>query len=155
STGLRRIGGSADGRSQTVFGPDPSNPANSIPLRGTGVGVAVLDTGIAVNHPDLVVVSGKNTIGGKSYDDDNGHGTAVASAIAARDNGIGAVGVAPEAGLYAVKVIDKNEHFTTASVISGIKWVTQNAKKVKPQIKVANMSFGLAVDGLTKRDNDN
>jgi subtilisin family serine protease len=127
-TGIRRIGASTDGVTQTL--------AND----GAGVAVAVIDTGIQLNHPDLAPVNaGKNCVrGNKSPNDDNGHGTHVAGTIAARDDGAGVVGVAPAASLYAVKVLNRNGSGTFAQVICGIDWVTANAAT----IKVANMSLG-------------
>ena len=73
--------------------------------KGGGVAVAILDTGIDEDHPDLDVVGGNDFVYGKSYDDKNGHGTHVAGIVAALDNEIGVIGVAPEAKLYAVKVL--------------------------------------------------
>ena len=110
------------------------------------VDIAIIDTGIDLDHPDLNVVQGvdcrrldKKTgqcmVGG---DDDNGHGSHAAGTAAAIDNGIGVVGVAPGARLYAVKVLDRNGSGTTSSVIQGIDWVTQHADI----IDVANMSLG-------------
>ncbi len=127
-TGLRRIGGSSDGIHQTL-----SN-------KGAGVGVAVIDTGIDLSHPDLSpVVNGKTCVTGtKNANDDNGHGTHVAGTIAARDSSVGVVGVAPGATLYAVKVLNRNGSGTWSSVICGIDWVTANAST----IKIANMSLG-------------
>jgi subtilisin family serine protease len=127
-TGVRRIGGSSDGATQTL--------AN----KGTGVGVAVIDTGIQLSHPDLTPVNaGKNCVRTrKAPEDDNGHGTHVAGTIAARDNGSGVVGVAPGASLYAVKVLNGQGSGTWSQVICGIDWATANAGT----IKVANMSLG-------------
>src|SRR3954469_22126881 len=70
--------------------------------------VAVIDTGIQRNHPDLNVVGGYNcTSSNRSkWDDGNGHGTHVAGIIGAYDNGKGVVGVAPGVRLWAVKVMD-------------------------------------------------
>ena len=62
--------------------------------------IAVIDTGIDTDHPDLNVVGGVNCVGGSSYNDDNGHGTHVAGIAAARDNDLGVVGVAPGARLW-------------------------------------------------------
>ncbi len=109
---------------------------------GFGVGVAVIDTGIDLTHPDLgSPVSGKNCIRpGRKAADDNGHGTHVAGTIAARDNTIGVVGVAPGATLYAVKVLNAAGSGSWSSVICGIDWVTANA--TSKGIKVANMSLG-------------
>lgn len=103
------------------------------------VDVAVIDTGIQTNHPDLNVVGGKNCVRGKNtIEDGNGHGTHVAGTIAAKDDGVGVVGVAPGARLWAVRVLDNNGSGTTSTVICGIDWVTANAAT----IEVANMSLG-------------
>jgi subtilisin family serine protease len=80
------------------------------------VDVAVIDTGVDVDHPDLRVAGGARYVGylwlcgngSGSYDDDNGHGTHVAGTIAARDNDTGVVGVSPGARIWAVKVLDAN-----------------------------------------------
>lgn len=104
--------------------------------KGAGIKVAVLDTGILVNHPDLQVVGGYDTTGKGSYTDDNGHGTHVAGTIAALDNTIGVIGVAPQAQLYAVKVLDRNGSGSYSNIIAGIQWAVNN------NMKVINMSLG-------------
>ena len=74
---------------------------------GDAVKVAVVDTGISADHPDLKnnIKGGYNAINPlKSWNDDNGHGSHVAGIIAALNNAIGTVGAAPLADLYAVKV---------------------------------------------------
>jgi subtilisin family serine protease len=125
-TGINRIDGEL---SSTVSG----NGSGSV-----DVDVAVIDTGIDIDHPDLNVVGGRNCSRGRSYDDGNGHGTHVAGTIAAKDDGNGVVGVAPGARLWAVRVLDNSGSGTTSSVICGIDWVTANAST----IEVANMSLG-------------
>ncbi len=106
---------------------------------GGPLGVAVIDTGIQLNHPELNVVGNVSFVRGKKNgDDDNGHGTHVAGTIAARDNGTGVVGIAPGAPLYAVKVLNRNGSGFWSDVIKGVDWVTANAGK----IAVANMSLG-------------
>jgi subtilisin len=108
---------------------------------GTGtvnVDVAVLDTGIDIDHPDLHVAGGVNCVGGSSFDDDHLHGTHVAGTVAAKDNHIGVVGVAPGARLWAVKVLDATGSGTFESVICGVDWVTAH----RSTIEVANMSLG-------------
>jgi subtilisin family serine protease len=106
---------------------------------GEGVGVAVIDTGIDLTHPDLAPVQkGMNCVDhSKPVTDDNGHGTHVAGIIAARDNGIGVVGVAPAATLYAIKALDSSASGTWASVICGIVWAANHPGLVR----VVNMSF--------------
>lgn len=97
---------------------------------GVGITVAVIDTGIDKDHPDLAanIVGGKNyvsirgTVDASAWDDDNGHGTHCAGIIAALDNTIGVVGVAPNAHLYAVKVLNKRGTGYMSDVIAGIEW---------------------------------
>ncbi|WP_176140543.1 S8 family peptidase [Halobacillus salinus] len=97
--------------------------SNSLSLSGKGVKVAVIDTGIHQDHPDLNITGGVNFVGdGKSYEDDNGHGTHVAGIINAQDNEIGTVGVAPAAQLYAVKSLDADGIGNQTDVIAGIEW---------------------------------
>ena len=110
---------------------------------GYGVKVAVLDTGIDLDHPDLQanIKGGSNTISSrKSADDDNGHGTHVAGIIAGADNTIGVLGIAPQAWLYAVKVLDRNGSGFVSDIIEGLQWSINNG------IQVVNMSFGTASD---------
>ena len=110
---------------------------------GEGLKVAVIDTGVDIDHPDLIdnIKGGTNTISKKgSYEDDNGHGTHVAGIIAAVDNEIGVVGVAPEAELYAVKALDSYGNGYVSDIIEGIQWCIEN------DIDIINMSFGLTVD---------
>jgi subtilisin family serine protease len=110
------------------------------------VDVAVIDSGVDLDHPDLNVVAATNCSGGSPMrgkcgtggDDDNGHGTHVAGTIGALDNGIGVVGVAPGARIHAVKVLNSQGSGYTSWIIAGIDWVTARAST----IEVANMSLG-------------
>jgi subtilisin family serine protease len=104
------------------------------------VAVAIIDTGIDIDHPDLNVVGGRNCSTGRSFDDGNGHGSHVAGTVGARDNTIGVVGMAPGAPLYAVRVLNNAGSGSWSSVICGVDWVTANASS--KGIKVANMSLG-------------
>mgnify|MGYP000353499030 FL=1 len=116
------------------------------------VDVAVLDTGIDIQHPDLNVVGGANCMnssGGPPWrrnyycdeamggDDDHYHGTHVAGTIAALDNGIGVVGIAPGARLWAVKVLDSQASGSLSGIIAGVDWVVAQGN-----IEVINMSLG-------------
>lgn len=110
---------------------------------GKGVKVAVLDTGIDLDHPDLQanIKGGINTIHPrKSPDDDNGHGTHVAGIIAAADNTVGVIGTAPKAWLYAVKVLDRRGSGYISDIIEGLDWCIRNG------MQIVNMSFGTATD---------
>jgi subtilisin family serine protease len=103
-----------------------------------------LDTGIDTQHPDLNVVGGTDCArGGGGIDDLNGHGTAVAGFIGARDNAIGRAGVAPGARLWSVRVLGKKAAGTDSQIICGIDWVTATRTDADPtnDIAVANMSL--------------
>jgi subtilisin family serine protease len=109
------------------------------------VDVAVIDTGVDFEHPDLNVMGGVICTGNpfrvrckSGGDDDHYHGTHVAGTIGAIDNGIGVVGVAPGARIWAVKVLDSRGSGYTSWIIAGIDWVAANADT----IEVANMSLG-------------
>lgn len=122
--------------------------------RGTGVKVAVLDTGIQYNHPDLKA----NIKGGVDYTrwdgstlylfwtDKNGHGTHVAGTIAAVDNDIGVVGVAPEAWLYAVKVLNNQGWGYYSDIIQGVEWAKNNG------MQIITMSLGGTSDSQALHD---
>jgi len=112
------------------------------------VNVAVIDTGIDPNHPDLNVVGGVNCLNNSTkpldFADPEGHGTFVAGLIGALDNTIGVVGVAPGAPLWAVRTFDKKGFAPWSKVICGIDWVTATRTDSNPSndIAVANGSFG-------------
>ncbi|HUF95752.1 MAG TPA: S8 family serine peptidase [Acidimicrobiia bacterium] len=122
--------------------------AHSNSVTGGGVRVAIIDTGIDSNHEDLPNVdfaSGYNCIDpGASPEDDQGHGTHVAGTVAAADNGLGVIGVAPAATLIPVKVLNSSGNGTWEQVICGIDHITGlNTDGVASNdIHVANMSLG-------------
>jgi subtilisin len=102
---------------------------------GTGVRVAVLDTGIDYNHEDL----DDNYLGGIDFVHDDldplddsyfGHGTHVSGIIAAERNGMGVVGIAPGAKLYAVKVLDGAGFGNADWIIAGIEWAVFNGADI-------------------------
>jgi len=111
--------------------------------KGAGVKVAVIDTGIDYNHPDL----NSNYRGGYDFVnddsdpmDDHGHGTHVAGTIAALDDGMGVVGVAAEANLYALKVLNASGSGSYSDVIAALEWCVDNG------IQVTNNSYGSSGD---------
>ena len=117
-------------------------PAASLGVTGVGVGVAVLDTGVDRAHVDLRVGAACFDAFGGDCADRDGHGTHVAGTIAALANGVGVVGAAPGATIYAVKVLDGEQGGSDAALLAGIEWVLENAARVSPPIRVVNMSLG-------------
>jgi serine protease AprX len=116
-------------------------------LKGEGIKVAVLDTGIDETHPDFAgrIVALKSFVEGSARDD-NGHGTHVAGIIAgsgARSNGRYR-GVAPEASLYIGKVLRANGGGSMSTVMAGIEWAVLEQK-----VNIINLSLGgtTACDG--------
>jgi subtilisin len=154
--GLSRDGQVEATAQELPTGVDRIESDSSSTLSGNGSGtvstpVAVIDTGIDTSHPDLNVVGGINCSTGPGFADGNGHGTHVAGTIAAKDDAVGVVGVAPGAPLYAVRVLNNAGSGSFSSVICGIDWVTANAAATG--IKVANMSLGgTGSDGACSSD---
>ena len=123
-------------------------PAAWAVTKGDGVKVAVIDTGIDCNHPDLKpnCAGGYNALDSKKPPmDDNEHGTHVAGTIAGVLDGKGVVGVAPKARLYAVKVLDKDGAGGLSSIIKGLIWAGNN------KMDVANMSLGAPMGTIFMR----
>ena len=97
---------------------------------GQGIRVAVIDSGIWKDHPDLAgrVVGGYSFVAGKEYwEDSYGHGTHIAGTIAAIDNGNHLIGIAPKVSLYAVKVYDDPELINPTYIASGIRWAVDQS----------------------------
>jgi subtilisin family serine protease len=128
---------------------------------GAGVTVAVVDTGVDLDHPDLVsqIWVNADEIAGNGIDDDrngyvddvhgwdfssgdsnpddgNGHGTHVAGTIAADNNGSGATGVAYDATIMPVRVLANNGSGTASGVAAGIRYAVQNGADI------INLSLG-------------
>jgi len=117
----------------------PTAAINGVDTR-VNVDVAVIDTGIDLDHPDLNVYTAgaKNCSTGKSADDGNGHGSHVAGTIGALDNSVGVVGMAPGARIWPVRVLNAQGSGSWSDVVCGIDYVTAHAS----EIEVANMSLG-------------
>jgi subtilisin family serine protease len=127
-----------------------SKAAHDAGIRGSGVKVAVIDTGIDYIHDDpddtpYVVDPEFNSNYRGGYDfvnhdadpmDDNGHGTHVAGILAAEKNGYLVVGVAPQIDLYGLKILDANGSGYESDAISALQWAVDNG------MDVVNMSFG-------------
>lgn len=117
--------------------------------RGEGVNVALLDTGLDPDHPDLRA----NYRGGYDFvngdpdpRDDNGHGTQVAGVLGARENGFGLVGVAPRVNLWELKVLDSHAQGSISDVVRGLEWALEHG------MQIVNMSLGTPEDSRTLRE---
>lgn len=107
--------------------------------------IAILDTGVDLDHPDLNVYRYSQCIGVTSCiendptaDDVYGHGTHVAGIAAALDNNLAVVGAAPGARIWNVKVLGNDGSGYTSDIVAGVEYVMANAA----EIEVANMSLG-------------
>src|SRR5215471_3245621 len=93
--------------------------------RGRGIKVALLDTGIDESHPDLAdaIDDARDFTRSRSGPiDKNGHGTHTAGTIAARQNNLGVIGVAPECRLLVGKVLSDDCSGASSTVAAGIDW---------------------------------
>jgi subtilisin len=107
-------------------------------IDGTGINLAILDTGIAA-HLDLVISGGANftpDITIPVYQDEHGHGTHCAGTAAGRKGLNGVYGVAKNCNLYAVKVLSKTGSGSSVAIIAGMSWCITN------NMNVASMSLG-------------
>jgi len=134
---------------QTTTTTTVTQPAQSVPYgiarvgygNGAGRTAWVIDTGIDLTHPDLTVDVARSRSfvpNVTSPNDGNGHGTHVAGTIGAKNNTIGVVGVAANATLVAVRVLDANGSGTSSGVIAGVDYVGAYGRAGD----VANMSLG-------------
>lgn len=132
-------GGTGGGAQETPYGIARVGSAS-----GAGKTAWVVDTGVDLDHPDLNVdvsrsvsmfTSGRDA---GSADDNNGHGTHVAGTIAAKNNSTGVIGVAYDATVVAVKVLDSRGSGAYSGVIAGVDYVAANGSAGD----VVNMSLG-------------
>lgn len=107
------------------------------------VKVAVMDSGVTLSE-DIDVKERVNMVTDEEgveplFEDMSGHGTAVASVIAAKENNFGVTGINPNAELYSIRVLDSNKQAPLSRIIQGIYWcIDQN-------VDIINMSFGTEV----------
>ena len=133
---------------------------------GAGVTVAVIDSGVASWHDDLTIQNTQNSQGNVFYPygnqrvvqfvdfvngqtlpyDDNGHGTHVTGTIAGHgfDSNGQRAGIAPDASIVSLKVLDATGVGTTSRVISALDWIAANARH--DNIRVVNLSVGAPVN---------
>ena len=168
ASGLARLAADPDVRAVSLDLPGGANLAESVPLihadavhaldvTGRAIVVAVVDSGITANHADLAddvvaqqcfCVNSNGTgccpngqasqTGLGSAADENGHGTNVAGIVTSAGR-IAPTGVAPDARIVAVRVLDRNGTFSgTAQIVSALDWIATD----RPDVRIVNMSLG-------------
>ena len=148
-------GGSTTAAQQLPWGVDrvDAEVAHANGETGAGADIAILDTGIDSDHPDLVanLGAGKAFVKAKgkyaeNWDDDNDHGTHCAGIAGAANNSEGVVGVSTEATLHAVKVLDKRGSGSFSDIAAGVEYVADQGWDV------GSMSLGASSGSQTLQD---
>jgi len=135
--------------------------------RGAGVRVAVLDTGMDLDHKDLrtAFLAGYDFVDDDAWPDDDqpgvyqGHGTHTAGTIAARDNTFGVAGVAPSVGLYILRIcdsrtIEEGGGCADSDVLAAVEWAVKGPDGTvgtSDDVNVISMSIGGPHPGVAER----
>lgn len=123
---------------------------NNERLRGQGVKIGIIDTGIALAHEDIdydrivarFYVDASNNVEVSDAEDQVGHGTSVAGVVAARtNNGLGVASLAPEADIVIIKVYDDDGSTTSSRIIAGLQ------RALEEGCDVVNLSSGIFIKG--------
>jgi serine protease AprX len=113
-------------------------------FQGKGIGIAILDTGIC-RHPDFDnrIAAFKDIVNGKAgLYDDSGHGTHVSGIAGGSGSAISIYrGIAPQANIISVKVLDNRGNGSITDVLKGIDWIVAN--RAKYNIRIINISVGM------------
>lgn len=116
--------------------------------RGEGVRVGIVDSGFDSQHPDLKEQyrGGYDFVENDSVPQDgSGHGTHVAGTVLGAMNGTGVVGVAPDAELYVLRVLDNDGNGRTSDIVRAIDWAIEN------ELQVLNFSLGSSTSSTLER----
>ncbi len=130
-----------------------ARPVHAGIMRGT-VNVAVIDTGVDHRHPELqAAYAGGWSVVTKTANplDDAGHGTHVAGTIAAADNDIGVLGIAPRSRLWGVKALDAAGRGTSETVLEAIDWIVAK-KEALGGNWIINLSLGAEEESTGERE---
>lgn len=146
----RSVAGSLERTAATI---GATNVRQELGYDGTGVGIAVIDSGVTSYHDDLAGLGSAQRVDGfvdfvngrTAPYDDYGHGTHVAGIIAGNgaDSGGLRAGIAPNARIIALKVLDANGHGYISDVIAAIQYAVTNRDALN--IRVINLSVAAGV----------
>ncbi|MDT3766361.1 S8 family peptidase [Priestia filamentosa] len=134
------------------YGPQKiSTPsAWDVTTSNSNIRIAIVDTGVQTNHPDLVnkLLPGYNFVNGNSnVTDVNGHGTHVAGiAAASTNNNLGIAGIAPSARILPIKALADNGSGISTNIANGIVYAANQ------DAQVINLSLGTTQDSVTIRN---
>ncbi len=142
----RKISAFIDTHTENQIIPESVDRVDGESLNNIGINsnfvdadIAILDTGIDLDHADLNVFHERSFIPGTiNADDDHGHGTHLSGVAAAKDNSFGIVGIAPGARLWAIKVLESSGMGEISTLIKGLDYINQNQN----QVDVAVLSLG-------------
>lgn len=113
---------------------------------GVGVRLLIIDTGGMTSHEDIVIAGGRNFITpGASWEDDNGHGTHVHGIAAAKLNGFGVAGVAPNSEVYHGKVLDNTGSGFFSTIVDALQYAIDLTEGGTIPV-VTNNSYGSAIN---------
>ncbi len=129
-------------------------PIHGANVTGRGVDIAIIDSGIDSDHPDIqsnlgegyATTSCSDDECQQEWDDDHLHGTHCAGVVGALDNGEGVIGVAPDVTLHAVKVMSAAGSGSGSDIADGIVWAADNG------CEIANVSLGTDSPSETVRE---
>ena len=126
--------------SDNIGAPEVWTGSNSFSgATGLGTVIAVIDTGVDLDHPEFQnrIAQGYDFVDYDNIaDDGEGHGTHVAGTIAGADDGEGITGVAPDASIMPIRVLDNEGYGYTSDIIAGVRWAADNGADV------INLSLG-------------
>ncbi|WP_411250417.1 S8 family peptidase [Priestia filamentosa] len=134
------------------YGPQKISAPSAwdVTTSNSNIRIAIVDTGVQTNHPDLVnkLLPGYNFVNGNSnVTDVNGHGTHVAGiASASTNNNLGIAGIAPSARILPIKALADNGSGISTNIANGIVYATNQGAQV------INLSLGTTQDSVTIRN---
>jgi len=127
-----------------------SGLGNHRTAKGFDADVAIIDSGISKQHPDVTPKGGKDCSTSGTWSDGYGHGTGVASILGAKDNKQGIVGLLPGVRLWSVRIFDSKGRGSVSGVLCALDWMASKRDprhKDRPFFEGGTMSFAVIMSG--------